>query len=191
MRAAGAGGLGGAERRSGVFCGGGVAMELLVIRHGLAGTREDFARTGESDDRRPLTEKGGKQIRRVGRGLRRIVRTVDVLASSPLLRARQTAEILSAAYAQRVIETDALRPKASYASFARWVKEAAKGDVVAIVGHEPHLSGLVAALTGESGDAKIALEKGGACLVHFDRLPQRGAGTLIWLLSPRVIRKLR
>jgi phosphohistidine phosphatase len=166
-------------------------MDLLVIRHGPAGTREEFAATGDSDDRRPLTEKGEKQVRRVARGLHRIVKNVDVLASSPLVRARQTADIVSNTYEREVVTTEALRPDASSATFVKWVKDSAADDVVAVVGHEPHLSGLVAFLIAESGDARLELEKGGACLVRFDKLPRRATGTLLWLLSPRVIRKLR
>lgn len=73
-------------------------MKLLVVRHGAAMDQEEFARTGQSDDLRPLTSDGEKEMRRVAAGLRAEIGALDVLASSPLVRARQTADIVAAAF---------------------------------------------------------------------------------------------
>lgn len=160
------------------------------MRHGPAGTREEFANTGESDDHRPLTPEGKRQFAKVARGLRRIVPRIDLLATSPLTRAHQTAEILGERFGVSLVETETLRPDAAYARFASWIKKSTTADLVAIVGHEPHLSGLTAWLIGDAA-ARIELKKGGACLVRFDRVAQRGAGTLRWLVQPSVLRLLR
>lgn len=165
-------------------------MDLLIVRHGPAGTREDFATTGQSDDLRPLTPAGVRQFTKATRGLGRIIEHVDVLATSPLVRARQTADILAAHFGVPVGETDVLQPDAPYTKFASWIKKSAHADRVVIVGHEPHLSGLAAWLIGDTA-ARLELKKGGVCLVRFDRLAQRGAGTLRWLMPPDILRLLR
>ena len=88
-------------------------MNLLVVRHGLAEDREAFKRTGRSDDLRPLTDRGRRRMRRNARGLAKVIRP-DLLVTSPLTRAVQTAEILSAAFELEVATTlEALRPDES------------------------------------------------------------------------------
>jgi phosphohistidine phosphatase len=163
-------------------------MKLLIVRHGLAGSREDFAKTGQPDDLRPLTKEGEREMKAIARGLQRIVPRIDSLVTSPLVRARQTADVLAAAYEIDPVEADDLRPEAEFPGFVDWARRQAEDDVVAAVGHEPHLSGLVAFLIGERGDACIDLKKGGACLLDFDAHPQRGRGTLRWLVTPKIIR---
>jgi phosphohistidine phosphatase len=165
-------------------------MRLLIVRHGPAGDREEFASTGQPDDLRPLTTEGAGEFAKVARALRRLVERIDALAASPLVRARQTADILAAAYDVPVVGTDALRPDAPYPKFVRWAARSAREETTAIVGHEPHLSGLAAWLIG-SGDAHLTLKKGGVALVEFEGLPRSGTGTLAWLLEPRVMRRLR
>ena len=164
-------------------------MDLLIVRHGIAEDRDAFASTGQPDDLRPLTREGRRDFTKVARALRSVVPAVDVLVTSPLVRARQTAEILGERYGMPLVESDALRPEAPYTKLAALLKRRRASEVVAVVGHEPHLSGLIAWLIGDT-NARIAMKKGGACLVRFDRAAQRGAGTLLWLLPPGVIRRL-
>ena len=166
-------------------------MDLLIVRHGQAGSREEFAGTGQPDDLRPLTKPGVREMKAVARGLRRIIPSLDALVTSPLVRARQTAEIIAAAYDVQVVEADVLRPDSDFQSFENWFRRQPKDGVAAAVGHEPHLSGLVAYLIGEGGDARVDLKKGGACLLKFDGLPKRGRGTLRWLLTPKIARSAR
>ena len=73
-------------------------MQLLVIRHGIAKDRDAWAQTGAPDAMRPLTRRGRRRMRRSARGLARLVEKLDALASSPLVRAKQTAEIVSDAF---------------------------------------------------------------------------------------------
>jgi phosphohistidine phosphatase len=164
-------------------------VDLLIVRHGPAGTREAFAMTGQSDDLRPLTDDGIRQFTKAARGLHRIVNHIDAIATSPFVRAQQTAVILGERYAMPVVETEVLLPDAPYTKFAPWIKKSTTANVVAIVGHEPHLSGLVAWLIGDK-EARIELKKGAACLVRLDRTVQRGAGTLRWLLAPDQLRAI-
>jgi phosphohistidine phosphatase len=111
-------------------------MELLVIRHGTA---ED-AKPGVDDSQRSLTKEGRKEMKKAAAGLTRLVETIDIIAASPLVRAQQTAEIVAAAYDNLVIETlDSLSPGSDLGDLAKWLRDQASAEVVAIVGHEPHL----------------------------------------------------
>jgi len=159
--------------------------QLLVIRHGIAGDADEFAATGRSDDERPLTEKGSREMKRVGAGLRALVKKIDLLTTSPLVRARQTAVIVAGAFDMPIGEvTEVLRPTASLETFADWASATSASGVLAIVGHDPHLSRLVTWLVSGVDAPRIALKKGGACLLEFDATPAPSAGTLLWLLKP-------
>jgi phosphohistidine phosphatase len=170
-------------------------MNLLVIRHAIAEDREVFAASGRSDDQRPLTEAGRSKMRRAAEGLRLTCPRVAVLASSPLLRARETAEIVAPALrVTRVEIVEALRPDRAFEELTDWLRGrvAPNGEDIAaaVVGHEPHLSGLVTWLMTGSSESRIELKKGGACLLEFDRAPAAGAAILRWALTPSQLRGL-
>ncbi|HET7585202.1 MAG TPA: histidine phosphatase family protein [Gemmatimonadaceae bacterium] len=166
-------------------------MDLVVIRHAIAEERDAFARTGKPDDLRPLTAEGIEQMERGMRGLRRVQSDLDVLASSPLTRAQQTAAIVAREYGMgETITTDVLRPDAAFDDFVGWAYSLDSDDVVAIVGHEPHLSALVSWLLAGGDDAEIELKKGSACLLSFEGTPRRGEGELRWLLTPKELRAM-
>jgi phosphohistidine phosphatase len=172
-------------------------MNLLVIRHAIAEDKEAFAATGRTDDQRPLTEAGRSKMRRVAEGLRAACPRVAVLASSPLLRARETADIVAPAFRiARVEIVEALRPERSFEDLTAWLKHRADPNgtdhdvTVAVVGHEPHLSGLVTWLMTAGKDSRVELKKGGACLLRFERAPAAGEATLRWLLTPSQLRGL-
>jgi phosphohistidine phosphatase len=162
-------------------------MELLVIRHAIAQAREEFA--GDDDALRPLTKEGRRQMQRVARGLRRIVRDLDVLGSSPLLRAMQTADIVAEQFAGVDITTvEALEPESALPSFVSWLRKQRDAERVAVVGHEPHLGTLVTWLLTGVDEARVPLKKGGACLLAFASLPRKGGATLHWALTPALLR---
>jgi phosphohistidine phosphatase len=169
-------------------------MQLLVIRHAIAEDKDAFAASGEDDSRRPLTERGAEKMEEVAAGLRSLVPNIDVLAASPFVRAQQTAAIVAAVYGGLEIETtDALVPNSSPAAFRAWLRERKKTDVVAIVGHEPHLGALVTRLmVGDvAGDSsRIELRKGGSCLLDISAGDDTGGATLQWLLTPSQLRRL-
>jgi phosphohistidine phosphatase len=170
-------------------------MNLLVIRHAIAEDKEAFAKTGRNDDLRPLTEDGRSKMRRGAQGLRAIVGRAAVLASSPLVRARETAEIVAPTLGvARVEMVEALRPDQSFDEMVKWLRSRDVPNdndrIVAVVGHEPHLSGLVTWLMTGSDESRLELKKGGACLLHFDGEPGKGDGTLRWLLTPSHLRDL-
>ena len=168
-------------------------MHLLIIRHAVAEEKEAWAATGEPDERRPLTADGRKKMRRAARGLRQLAPSIDLLGASPLVRAAQTAEIVADVYgALAPVTVGALTPERAPGDFLSWLRDAAPGhEVVAAVGHEPHLSGLVSwLLTGHATPSVVELRKGAACLIRFDGEPKKGEGCLEWLLQPRQLRQL-
>ena len=167
-------------------------MELLVIRHGVAEEREEFAATGKDDSLRPLTKEGRWKMERGARALRHALPSLNVIATSPFTRAAQTAKIVAAAYDDVDVErVDALTPDRRPQDFLAWLRKRDAGDRVAAVGHEPHLGALVYwLLTGESVEGRIAMKKGGACLLELDARSRAGKATLLWSLTPSIMRRL-
>jgi phosphohistidine phosphatase len=165
-------------------------MDLLIIRHGIAEDKDTFAATGKTDDLRPLTAEGRTKMTHSAEGLREVAPTISLLATSPLVRARETADIIGRVYGIEVRETEVLRPTASFDEFLGWLKGRSEQPVVAIVGHEPHLSKLATFLMTGEKESRIELKKGGACSLTFDGVPKSGSATLDWLLHPSHLRSL-
>ncbi|HEU0014346.1 MAG TPA: histidine phosphatase family protein [Longimicrobium sp.] len=166
-------------------------MNLLVIRHAIAGDREKFAATGQPDHLRPLTDQGRARMRRGVRGLRRAVRGIDVLASSPAVRAVQTAEIVARAYGGlEIVQLPELSPERRPEELMGWLRGQDAGATVAVVGHEPHLGFLVGWLLSGLSDSFVELKKGSACLLTFEDPPANGNAVLAWHLAPKHLRRL-
>jgi phosphohistidine phosphatase len=166
-------------------------MQLIVIRHAIAEDRDEFAESGKPDTERPLTKHGRKVMARVAKGLRREVKSIDVLAASPLVRAQQTAAIVAKEYGALYVETvRALEPERAPGEFATWLRTQRDAKVVAVVGHEPHLGGLITWLLSGLTRSHVDLEKGGACGLEMSgKLGPRSAA-LRWVLTPDVLEKL-
>jgi phosphohistidine phosphatase len=164
-------------------------MRLLVVRHAAAEDKDEFARAGRSDDLRPLTADGKRDMREAARGLRNVVPKLDLLATSPLVRAIETAEIVGAVYEREHVVIDELRPESRYDDLARWARQHATKEVVAVVGHEPHLSGLASWLLAGSSRSFIDLKKGAACLLEIEDTAAASA-MLLWSVTPRQLRGL-
>lgn len=166
-------------------------MQLLVIRHAIAENRDAFASSGRDDSERPLTAAGRDKMRRAVAGLRRLVPTIDLLASSPYVRAMQTAELVAEGYGIGDIkQVDALVPDAPLQRFLTWVQRKATVDVVATVGHEPHLGELVTWLMSGLPESRVEMKKGGACFLEFHGQPGAGVGVMKWLMTPSQLRGL-
>ncbi len=171
-------------------------MELLVVRHAIAETREEFAKTGLDDSKRPLTEEGRRKFEKGARGLRKVAGGIELLATSSLERATQTADVLEGAWdgKLRTVRLNELAPEADPEALLRWLRRQKRRKLVAVVGHEPHLSRFVEhALTGETPDGpsdRIELKKGGACLLDLGKSPQAGHAALRWLLTASQLRRL-
>lgn len=166
-------------------------MNLLVIRHGVAEDRDSFAASGQPDSMRPLTADGRKRMRNAVRGIKRVAPKLHVLATSPLVRAAQTAEIVSRAYGgMDAVTLDELSPERRPDELLAWLRSHQLGDTVAVVGHEPHLGFLVGWLLTGRNDSFVEFKKGGAVLLEFDDPPSGGNAVLAWALAPRHLRWL-
>lgn len=172
-------------------------MNLLVIRHAIAEDKDAFAASGRSDDQRPLTREGRSKMRRAAEGLRATCPRVSVLASSPLVRARETADIVAPAFrVTRVQIVEALRPDRPFEELTDWLQRHVppngedEDTTVAVIGHEPHLSGLVTWLMMGGRESRIELKKGGACMLRFARELAPGQAVLRWALAPSQLRRL-
>ena len=167
-------------------------MKLLLIRHAPAGLRETFAETGRDDGERPLTGPGRRRMRRTAKALPLVVPAIDVLATSPLTRATQTAAIVSRAYGDlKPIETGALEPERRPWELAEWLATIDPVHTVAAVGHEPTLSQAVAWFLSGLTQSFLELKKGGVCLLDFPREVKGGGGTLLFALRPGQLRRMR
>jgi len=164
------------------------SYELFLIRHGLAEERGD---AWPDDTKRPLTEEGMARLRKEARGLARLGVTLDVVLTSPLVRARQTAEIVAAGFDPRphVATIDSLAPGAPYAAVIADLEKHLRKGRIALVGHEPALGELAARLIGTRHP--MAFKKGAVCRIDVDTLPPAGPGSLRWFLTPKVLRAIR
>lgn len=165
-------------------------MNLLIVRHGPAGDPEEWERQGKDDRLRPLTPKGKKEVRKAAAGIVLLVPGLDLIATSPWIRAVQTAEIVNKEYGVDVEEVEQLTSDHRPEALKPWLEAQRGREVVALVGHEPHLGLLVGyLLTGRSASF-VDLKKGGACLVELDDPSRPGSGCLEWLLTDRELRRL-
>ncbi|HET7341776.1 MAG TPA: histidine phosphatase family protein [Methylomirabilota bacterium] len=160
-------------------------MKLLLIRHAIA---MPSGTPGLADDDRPLTSRGRARFRAAARGLARVLEPPDVLLTSPLPRARATAEIAARAFGRvEPVDERVLAHGDVDAILALLGRQ--RAGTVALVGHEPALSLLLARLLGSRLGERFAFKKGGAALVDLPGGPAAG-GRLIWFLKPRILRTL-
>lgn len=161
-------------------------MDLLLVRHGLAGKADPG--TWPDDDERPLTEKGRKAFRAAAKGLRSQGPKPTLILASPALRARQTASILAKAFGLgdgAVRNWDALHhardPEAALAGLGRLRLPRS----AALVGHEPWLGEFLSLLIAGAAGAGLPFAKGGAARVEIPDGGKRakGRGRLRWLLT--------
>lgn len=167
------------------------SLELYLIRHAVAVPRGSDYR---DDARRPLTPEGATRWRHAAAGLRELGVAVDLVLTSPLLRAHDTADILVAALKPKpkLVVTEALspgrKPAEVLAVIARHAAAARGASRLALVGHEPDLGELAACILGARG--AVEFKKGAVCRIDVDRAMPGGPGTLRWFLPPRVLRGL-
>ncbi len=163
-------------------------MRLLIVRHAAAvprGTR------GLSDSERPLTKQGAADFAKAARGLARVLPRPDVILTSPLPRARQTAEIALAAWKSKVrVVAEGSLAEVAPARVAKALARRRRLRLVAVFGHEPGVSALLAYLVGADETDALGFKKGGAALVETLDPGQRGSGQLIWFLPPKLLSTL-
>jgi phosphohistidine phosphatase len=160
-------------------------MRLILIRHAEA---VDRGTAGVSDEERPLTSAGEKRFRKAARGLARVSAPPDLLLTSPLPRAHRTAEIAARAWGGTEPVAENALAKGDVEGLARRLTGREEG-CVAFVGHEPHLSSLLAWLLGADAAESFSFRKGGAAILEAPRF-FRGNARLVCFLPPRILRRL-
>jgi phosphohistidine phosphatase len=164
-------------------------MPILLLRHGPAGNADP--RRYPDDRERALTSLGKKRTRRAMRGLASFEPVVDRVWTSPLVRARETAALLARAYdpPPPITVIEALGPGGD--ALAALAAEAHAGvkETLVLVGHEPDLGLLAGRLVAGPGIA-LPLKKAGACRIDLVGKARRGAGTLEWFFTPRLLRRV-
>jgi phosphohistidine phosphatase len=157
-------------------------MRVYFLRHGKAEDR--LAWTGR-DAERPLTVEGREALGREAKRLRALDLALDVVVTSPLARARETAEIVAAelGLGGRLVEDERLAPGFDVVRLEQVLSEYGPAGAVMVVGHEPDFSATVAELIG-GGD--IVMKKGGLARVDVTA-PVAGGGELVWLLTPPLL----
>jgi phosphohistidine phosphatase len=159
-------------------------MRLLIVRHAIA---VPHGTAGISDEDRPLTDDGRKKFRRTARGIAGLVRRPDALLTSPMRRARETAELLAAAWKQIEPQDEPALATGDFAGLEATLAHYRPEQLVAIVGHEPHLSGLLAHLVDARSPERFAFRKGGCAMVEVKGALSEG-GLLHWFARPRMFR---
>ena len=163
------------------------ALELYLIRHGIAAERgPEFP----DDSKRPLTRDGITALKRQVKGLRDLGVAFDVIITSPLVRTRQTADVVAVGLGGTVpvILSDALAPDGALPDVFREIQKHHRKGRIALVGHEPNIGELAGRLIGAR--SAIPFKKGAVARIDFDVLPPKGLGELRWFLPPRVMRML-
>jgi phosphohistidine phosphatase len=157
-------------------------MIVYFLRHGLAGDRTEW--TG-NDALRPLTERGISQMEQAAEALSILIPDLDVILTSPLVRARQTAQIVAEKLKmeESLVEDSRLSPGFNYEDLSQILREQAETAAIILVGHEPDFSQTISDLIG---GGRIICKKGGLARVDLTSSdpPQ---GELIWLIPPKAL----
>jgi phosphohistidine phosphatase len=167
-------------------------MNLYLMRHGVAVAADDPDMTHNSE--RPLTSKGVKRMRRAARGLRLLKIPFDGILTSPVMRARQTAEIVAAALGMeaQLEEISGLAPESTVEHLLFGLTRYQDREHLLLVGHEPLLSRTIVSLLCGSAEKgfEIPVRKGSLCRIELNGISPPGTGILHWFLTPKQLRLL-
>lgn len=163
-------------------------MDLYLLRHGIA----EEGGTGMNDADRALTTEGRRKLRQVLTAACDAKVSLDLIISSPLKRALQTAEVArkTLKYKGEIAKTKALEPSAAVQRVWDEIRDHRDKACVMLVGHNPLFSQLAAYLLG-SPDIHIDFKKGGLMKINFAHFPPSPQGVLCWYITPKAVSKLR
>lgn len=160
-------------------------MKLYIVRHAWADEQDEDR--WPDDRQRPLTAEGRKRFSRVAKALDRRGFAPQLIVTSPLVRCRQTAEVLRDGLSCEplLVDREELAPGSDLDGLLAWMAgQSASYSEVAWVGHAPDVSDLTAALVG---GGLIDFSKGASAAIDFEDLPRRGAGILRWLVTAKML----
>ena len=161
-------------------------MILYFLRHASAG---EHLMNPKKDEKRALDKEGIEQCGYIGRALAALNVQVDTIVSSPLKRCTQTASLVGneIGYEAKLQIDNGLRPGAGFPDFRKILEKYARQEAVMVVGHNPNLSQFLGAVISDSAcEASLDLKKGAVARVEM----RRTTGTLLWCLTPKVLRTL-
>jgi phosphohistidine phosphatase len=164
-------------------------MRLYIVRHGIAVPHSSF---GISEEDRPLTQEGIDKMKKAAEGLQVLAVVPEVVLSSPLPRALQTAEIVVAACKKNVPLKllPALAPGGNRSEIYRELATHANLESIMLVGHQPSLGEIAGEIAFGTPNHYLELKKGGACALDLERVKPVPRGSLLWLVTPSILRQV-
>ncbi len=161
-------------------------MKIYLVRHGIAAERLGGAVL--NDSQRPLTDEGKAETRQVAQGLKRLGAEPTLLVASPLVRARQTAEIFADVLTakEEIKICDALAPGGSSSNLYKFLRQLNLAEEIALFGHEPDIGRLTATLLWAGPELDLPFKKAGVARVDVQDLPPTSPGILKWFLTPKI-----
>ena len=160
---------------------------LYLVRHAIAFERgQDWP----DDAKRPLTHKGAARMREIVDGLLELGVELDLVITSPLVRAKQTADLIIAGWTEApgLVVSPALSPGAAASGLTDVLSQQTEAAGIALVGHEPGLGELGAWLIGARHP--LMFKKGGVARIDVPAMPLGGSGVLVWMATPKMLRQL-
>lgn len=160
-------------------------MKVYIIRHAWAGERD--SEQWPDDDRRPLTEEGRERFRKMVLRLREFGFAPQIIATSPLDRCRQSAEIIAEILPNKplVVPREELAPPSQLAGLVSWSRDQ-DCEEIAWVGHDPDVGVITARLIGDD-EGRIHFAKGAVAAVAFDKKIRVGDGELRWMVTAKIV----
>jgi len=162
-------------------------MDLLILRHGEAGKSSLSPR----DFKRSLTAEGKKEIEEISKGIQSLGVELDNILTSPLSRARQTAEIVSKIVKLNgnIEEIESLKPEGNKLELYSKLSRLKQDSQILIVGHEPYLTEMIGEAISQSG-CRIDLKKAGLARIKVISVLPKLRGELRWLFTPKHLKRL-
>lgn len=159
-------------------------MKVYFLRHGIAGERSEWK---GDDAERPLTDEGKEKTKSIADTIAQLELGLDAIITSPLVRAKQTAEIVAKKLnlESKMVEDKRLAPGFDADKLHAILLDHPYGDTVMVVGHEPDFSETISELIG---GGRIVIKKGGLALVDLPNAHSQ-RGELLWLLTPKLLMK--
>lgn len=173
-------------------------MDLFILRHGYAGNRLSDPM---KDTKRQLTVSGKKEVVEIAKSLKKLGVKFNVIFSSPLARAFQTAKIIAEEYKliEQIEQSEDLKPNGSKDLLYNKLNKLNIDSIILIVGHEPYLSSMINDIISSNNDAdrnynknnnNIILKKAGLSRIKITSTVPKLKGELRWLLTPRILKKI-
>ena len=172
-------------------------MDLFILRHGCAGNRLSDPM---KDTKRQLTVSGKKEVVEIAKSLKKLGVNFNVIISSPLTRAFQTAKIIAKEYnlTEQIEQSEELKPNGSKDSLSNKLSKLNIDSVILIVGHEPYLSSMINDIISKNdtdrnynkNNNNIILKKAGVARIKITSTVPKLKGELRWLLTPRILKKI-